>query len=74
MIEKKEFIEKKLNFICKELPELKITLEHITTSDAVHYIKEANKNVVASITPHHLALNRNEMLVGIKPIIIACQF
>lgn len=64
----KEFIEKKLNFICKELPELKITLEHITTSDAVHYIKEANKNVVASITPHHLALNRNAILAGgIKP-------
>ena len=64
----KEFIEKKLNFICRELPELKITLEHITTSDAVNYINEANKNVVASITPHHLALNRNALLAGgIKP-------
>ena len=64
----KFFIDEKLNFICKELPELKITMEHITTSDAVTYIKEGNKNLVASITPHHLALNRNAIFVGgIRP-------
>ena len=64
----KEFIDKKLNFICKELPELKITLEHITTKEATMYVNEANKNLVASITPHHLALNRNSIFVGgIRP-------
>jgi len=64
----KVFIDQKLDFICKELPELKITLEHITTKDAVSYVIEANKNLGASITPHHLALNRNAILVaGIKP-------
>ena len=64
----KVFIEKKLDFICKELPELKITLEHITTKDAVFYIKEGNKNLAASITPHHLALNRNSIFLGgIRP-------
>ena len=64
----KIFIDQKLDFICKELPELKITLEHITTNDAVIYVKEGNKNLGASITPHHLALNRNAILVGgIKP-------
>ncbi len=64
----KIFIEEKLSFIVKELPNLKITLEHITTNDAVNYVKEENKNLCASITPHHLSLNRNDMLVGgIKP-------
>ena len=64
----KVFIDQKLNFICKKLPELKITLEHITTKEAVAYVKGGNKNLVASITPHHLALNRNALLVGgIKP-------
>ena len=64
----KVFIDEKLNFICKEIPNLKITLEHITTHDAVLYVKESNKNLAASITPHHLALNRNDIFVGgIKP-------
>ena len=64
----KMFIDKNLSFICKELPELKITLEHITTKEASLYIKDGNKNLSASITPHHLTLNRNALLVGgIKP-------
>jgi len=64
----KVFIDETLDFICKELPELKITLEHITTNEAVSYVKEANKSLGASITPHHLALNRNSIFVGgIRP-------
>src|SRR6056300_900185 len=64
----KVFIAEKLDFICKELPDLKITLEHITTKDATQYVKEGNKNLAASITPHHLALNRNALFVGgIRP-------
>ena len=64
----KIFIDQKLDFICKNLPELKITLEHITTKEATKYVKNGNKNLVASITPHHLALNRNALFVrGIKP-------
>ena len=64
----KVFIDKKLDFICNELPELKITLEHITTKEAKIYVNEANKNLVASITPHHLTLNRNAMFIGgIRP-------
>ena len=64
----KVFIDKNLDFICKELPELKITLEHITTEDATKYVKQGNQNLVASITPHHLALNRNAIFVGgIRP-------
>ena len=64
----KFFIDKKLDFICKKLPDLKITLEHITTKEATQYVKEGNKNLAASITPHHLALNRNALFVGgIRP-------
>ena len=64
----KVFIDQKLDFICKKIPELKITLEHITTKEAAKYIEEGNKNLGASITPHHLALNRNALFVGgVKP-------
>jgi len=64
----KVFIDKKLDFICKELPDLKITLEHITTKEATEYVNDGNKNLAASITPHHLALNRNAIFFGgIRP-------
>ena len=63
----KEFLDEKLSFICKILPELKITLEHITTKKQQSF-KDRNQNLAASITPHHLALNRNSMFVGgIRP-------
>ena len=64
----KEFIDKNLDFICQKLPELKITLEHITTEEATLYVSEGNENLAASITPHHLSLNRNAIFVGgIRP-------
>ena len=67
MIEKKCLL-KNTGFYLKNLPELKITLEHITTKDATSYVKQGNKNLGASITPHHLALNRNAMFFGgIRP-------
>ena len=62
------FIERHLEFILKELPDLKITLEHITTKEAVEYVHGSNKKLAASITPHHLALNRNAIFSnGINP-------
>ena len=64
----KVFIDEKLDFICKEIPELKITLEHITTKEATEYIKNSKQKLAASITPHHLALNRNAIFIGgIRP-------
>ena len=64
----KQFIDTTLEKIRKTIPNLKITLEHITTKDAVNYISESGPNLGASITPHHLALNRNDMLAnGIRP-------
>ena len=64
----KFFIEKELFPINDRFPELKMTLEHITTEFAVEYINQANNNLRASITPHHLILNRTDMLEHkIKP-------
>ncbi len=62
------FIERHLIPLCKRYPDLKIVLEHITTSDAVDFVMSAAENIGATITPHHLLYNRNHMLVGgIKP-------
>ena len=64
----KVFIEKELNQICKNFPDLKITLEHITTKFAVDYINSSKNDLKASITPHHLMINRTDMLEHkIKP-------
>ena len=63
----KSFIDKYLTKLIASFPKLRIVLEHITTCDAVQFVKE-NNNIGATITPHHLASNRNDMLVGgIKP-------
>jgi dihydroorotase len=62
------FIDTTLSKVIKDFPELKIVLEHITTKDAVDFIVESEKNIAATITPHHLLANRNHMLVGgVKP-------
>ncbi|MED5272102.1 MAG: amidohydrolase family protein, partial [Candidatus Thermoplasmatota archaeon] len=50
--------------IVSAFPELKIVFEHITTKDAVDFVVAANDNVAATITPQHLLLNRNDLLVG----------
>lgn len=64
----KFFLDTTLDFIHKELPELKITMEHITTEEAVQYVSEGNFNLAASVTPHHLSLNRNAIFEGgIRP-------
>ncbi|MEH0759320.1 dihydroorotase [Vibrio sp. 16] len=64
----KEFLDTVLAPIVNDFPNLKIVLEHITTADAATFVKNANDNVAATITAHHLLFNRNHMLVGgIKP-------
>ena len=64
----KVFIENHLTPICKNFPNLKITLEHITTKFAVDFVNDSSNNLKASITPHHLILNRTNMLEHtIKP-------
>jgi dihydroorotase len=62
------FIETVLDPLRRRLPELKVTMEHVTTADGINYIRSADKNLAGSITTHHLIINRNAILVGgIKP-------
>ena len=62
------FIERVLQPLLKDLPELRVVFEHITTADAVQFVKSAPDNIAATITAHHLLYNRNAMLVGgIRP-------
>lgn len=64
----KEFLDAVLAPIVNDFPNLKIVLEHITTADAVEFVRKANDNVAATITAHHLMYNRNHMLAGgIRP-------
>ena len=60
----KVFIERVLSPLLKDYPELKVVFEHITTSDAVDYVLTSQSRIAATITPHHLLLNRNDLLVG----------
>ncbi len=62
------FIDRVLSWVVKDYPKLKIVLEHITTADGVAFVEESDANVGATITPHHLMINRNAILMGgIRP-------
>ena len=62
------FIDQVLTKVVKDFPDLKIVFEHITTKDAVDFVLSSSNNIAATIPPHHLLANRNDMLVGgIKP-------
>lgn len=62
------FIEQHLQPITEDFPNLKVVMEHITTKDAVEFVSGASDLVAATITPQHLMLNRNDLLVGgIRP-------
>lgn len=62
------FIETVLDPLRRRLPELRVTMEHVTTADGVNYIQAAGTNLAGSLTTHHLIINRNAILAGgIKP-------
>jgi len=62
------FIEQVLDPLRRRLPELKIVLEHVTTEEAVEYVQSASANLAATITAHHLQINRNALFAGgIRP-------
>lgn len=62
------FIDRVLDPIRKATPGLKVVMEHITTKDGVDYVKSNPENLGATITTHHLIINRNHILAGgIKP-------
>jgi len=62
------FIERVLIPVVRDLPALRIVLEHITTQDAADYVREAPATIAATITAHHLLYNRNAIFQGgIRP-------
>lgn len=62
------FIERVLNQVVADFPELKVVFEHITTADAADFVDANGPNIAATITPHHLAFNRNAIFQGgIRP-------
>jgi dihydroorotase len=62
------FLDRVLDPLRRRIPELRVVLEHVTTRDGVDYVKSANAGLGATITTHHLMINRNHMLVGgIRP-------
>jgi dihydroorotase len=64
----KVFIERTMIALVQRLPELRIVMEHITTADAVKFLLSAPDNLAATITAHHLLLNRNALFRGgIRP-------
>jgi len=62
------FIERALHPLRKAVPDLRVIMEHVTTQDAVDYIRDSRRNLAATITTHHLIINRNAILAGgIRP-------
>lgn len=62
------FIERVLDPIRRDIPGLRVVMEHITTRDAVEYVTGGGPDLAATITTHHLVINRNHILVGgIRP-------
>jgi dihydroorotase len=62
------FIDRVLAPLLDELPELKVVFEHVTTAEAVQFVESGGDSLAATITPQHLHINRNAMLVGgIRP-------
>jgi dihydroorotase len=60
----KVFIDRNMKPLLARFPELKVIFEHITTRDAAQFVAAAPANVAATITPHHLLMNRNAMFAG----------
>ncbi len=62
------FIERVLAPLLRRFPALRVVLEHITTREGVQFVESMGPNVAATITAHHLLLNRNALLAGgIRP-------
>ncbi len=62
------YIERVLTALIRDFPGLKIVFEHITTAEAVAFVDGAGPNLAATVTPHHLVINRNALFEGgIRP-------
>ena len=58
------FIDKVLVPLLRDLPDLKVVFEHLTTNEGVQFVKSQGANVAATITPQHLHINRNAIFAG----------
>jgi len=58
------FIDRVLTRLARDFPELRIVLEHITTSEAAEFVQSSGPNIAATITPQHLIINRNALFAG----------
>lgn len=58
------FIERVLDPLLERFPELRVVFEHVTTSEAVDFVRDGPENLAATITAHHLLLNRNALFAG----------
>ncbi|MGN2245602.1 dihydroorotase [Frateuria sp. GZRR35] len=58
------FVERHLTTLLRDFPALRMVLEHITTSEAAQFVREAPAHVGATITPQHLLMNRNAIFAG----------
>jgi dihydroorotase len=64
----KAFLEETLSPLLERFPDLKVVLEHITTREAAQFVEVTGPNVAATITAHHLLMNRNALFMGgIRP-------
>lgn len=64
----KVFIDRHMKSLIANYPDLKVVFEHITTKDAAEFVAAAGPNVAATITVHHLLMNRNDLFKGgIRP-------
>ncbi len=62
------FIERHLQRVVEAYPRLKVVLEHVTTRQGIEFVRSAREGVAATLTAHHLLLNRNAMFTGgIRP-------
>jgi dihydroorotase len=62
------FIDRVLDPLHRRMPELRIVLEHVTTEEAAAYVASGGENIAATITAHHLMINRNAIFAGgIRP-------
>lgn len=62
------FIERVLEPLRRQVPALRVVMEHVTTRNGVEYVKSSERDLAATITTHHLIINRNHLLVGgIRP-------
>jgi dihydroorotase len=58
------FIDRVFSRIARDFPALKVVFEHITTAEAAAFVAESGPNIAATVTPHHLRINRNAMFQG----------